>query len=115
MTVADRIKNKRIELDMTQKELSDKIGTKDRSSISKIEAKGDDITMKDIVRIASALGVTPQYLLGWEDDGIPVVVRRMPAKKDHSEAEALYELYKNASPEIQKAVEILLSSSKPHS
>ena len=119
MTVADRIKNKRIELNMTQKELSDKIGTKDRSSISKIESKGNDISMKDIVRIAEALGVTPQYLLGWEDDGVPTVIRKVPVKQFDSaevkEALRLYELYRSALPEVQTVVETLLKLPKQDS
>lgn len=115
MTVADRIKDKRIELNMTQKELSDKIGTKDRSSISKIESRGNDISMKDIIRIAEALGVSPQYLLGWEDDGIPTVIRKYKPKQTEDSANVekaleLYQKYQSAIPEVKAAIEALLKS-----
>ena len=63
MTVADRIRFKREELNLSQEELAKKIGNKDKSTISKIEKSGNDITMKNIQRIADALGVSSQYLL----------------------------------------------------
>ena len=111
MTVADRIRNRRIELNITQKELSVKIGTKDRSSISKIEARGNDISLKDIARIAHALDTTSAYLLGWEDrDGNPT-----DGGVQNNETEmamALYKQYLSADPNIRAAIDTLLKSSQ---
>ena len=70
MTVADRIRLKREELNISQEELAKRIGNKDKSTISKIEKAGNDITMKNIKRIADALGVSTQYLLGWEEESV---------------------------------------------
>ena len=67
MTVADRIRQKREELHLSQEELARKIGNKDKSTISKIEKSGNDISMKNIKRISEALGVSSQYLMGWEE------------------------------------------------
>lgn len=67
MTVADRIKQLRIELGLTQEDLAQRLGLEHKSSISKIEKAGDDITQKNIVKIANALHTTPEYLMGWED------------------------------------------------
>ena len=67
LTVADRIRLRREELGMSQDELAMKIGTKGRSGISRIENSGDDVTMKNVVRIATALSTTPRYLMGYED------------------------------------------------
>lgn len=67
MTVADRIRQRREQLNMSQEELALKIGNKDKSTISKIEKAGDNISMKNIKRIADALGVSSQFLLGWEE------------------------------------------------
>ncbi len=67
MTIADRIKLRREELGMSQDELATKIGTKGRSGISRIENSGDDVTMKNVIRIATALSTTPRYLMGYED------------------------------------------------
>lgn len=68
MTVADRIKERRIELNLSQTQLAKKAGYTDKTSISKIENAGNEISMKKIERIAKALYVTPAYLLGWEDN-----------------------------------------------
>ena len=105
MTVADRIRLKREELNLSQDELAKKIGCKDKSTISKIEKSGNDITMKNIQRIADALGVTSQYLMGWEE-----VDTLMEIEEKDSEAKDLYKRYKNAIPEIQKAVDSLLGN-----
>lgn len=64
-TVADRIRMRREELHMTQADLAEKMGLLDKSSVSKIEKSGNDITLKNIERIAKILKVTPSYLMGW--------------------------------------------------
>ena len=71
MTVAERIRNLRMELGISQAELATKIGNKDKSTISKIESKGNDISLKDISRIADALYTTPSYLMGWDEPTKP--------------------------------------------
>lgn len=61
--IGNRIKNKRIELNMTQEELALKSGYTSRSSVNKIELGLVDIPQSKIASIASALGVSPAYLL----------------------------------------------------
>lgn len=67
MTIGERIKEKRKELNLSQEDLAKKAGYKDKTAISKFEHKGNDITMKQVKRVASALGVSAAYLMGWED------------------------------------------------
>lgn len=110
MTVADRIRLKREELNLSQDELAKRIGNRDKSTISKIEKSGNDITMKNIQRIAKALGVTSQYLMGWEETDTMMEVEESNAK-----ALEFYEKYKNAIPEIQNAVDGLLGVPKQDS
>lgn len=62
-----RIRDKRIELGMTQDELAQKMGYKTRSSIAKIETTRD-MPLKKVAQFAKVLGVTPTYLMGWEDN-----------------------------------------------
>lgn len=69
--ISQRIKNRRIELRMSQQELADKLGYTSRSSITKIEKGTNDIPRTKIIEIASALKTTPSYLMGW-DNGIRV-------------------------------------------
>lgn len=60
-----RIKVRRIELNMTQEELAKKAGYTSRSSINKIELGLVDLPQSKISLIASALSVSPAYLVGW--------------------------------------------------
>ena len=67
MTVADRIKEKRLELNLSQTELAKRAGYTDKTSISKLEHSKDDISIKQISRLADALGTTTANLMGWAD------------------------------------------------
>jgi len=102
MTIADRIRIKREELHMTQDELAARCGYAGKSSISKIEASGDDITLKKIQRVAAALGVSHRYLMGWEGDDDAV------KEPDNSEvtkkAIALYDRVMSLPPDEQDLV-----------
>lgn len=65
MTIGQRIKEKRIELGLSQDELAKKCGYKSRSSINKIEL-ARDLPLRKIEIMAKALGVSPGYLMGWD-------------------------------------------------
>ena len=68
MTVADRVRLRREELGMSQEELAHKMGLKSRSSITRIEKSGDEISLKDVERLSEALDCSPLYLMDWSDD-----------------------------------------------
>ena len=77
MTIADRISSKRIELGYSQEDLAKKCGWTNRSSISQIEGAGDKISLKKIQKVAKALDVSAEYLLGWsETDESSLYLRR---------------------------------------
>jgi repressor LexA len=65
-TMDERIKRLRIAKGLSQEELANKCGFTSRSSISKIEKGLRDIRQGQILAIAKALNVAPQYLM----DGI---------------------------------------------
>ena len=65
--IGDRIRDRRIELGMTQDELAKKLGYKSRASINKIELGQTDITQSRIVEFARALDTTPGWLMGWKE------------------------------------------------
>ena len=71
MTVGNRIRNLREQRGLTQDELAKRMGYTGKSSISKIESSGNDVTLKKISRVATALNTTPSYLMGWTDDASP--------------------------------------------
>lgn len=66
MTIGERIKQRRIELEMSQDELGKKVGYKSRSSIQKIES-ARNLPITKVELMANALECTPAYLMGWEE------------------------------------------------
>lgn len=66
-TIGDRIKARRLELDMSQDELARLVGYKSRSSINKIESDGRLLPQRKIMEIANALNTTPAYIMGWDE------------------------------------------------
>lgn len=121
MTVGERIRNRRIELGLTQEELAIRMGYNGKSSVCAAETKGDNVTTTKVQKFAMALGVSPSYLLGFEEE--EGYINAIPAEniefskpyKDAMLKRALkyYELYTNASPEIQQAVDAILKSAQP--
>lgn len=67
MTIGERIKQKRLELNMSQEELAFKCGYKSRSSINKIEL-ARDLPLRKVELVAKALEVEPSYIMGWEEE-----------------------------------------------
>ncbi len=65
--LAQNIRNRRIELRMSQQELANKLGYRSRSAINKIELGINDLTQPKIIAFAEALQTTPAYLMGWEE------------------------------------------------
>lgn len=122
MTVGERIKLRRLELKLSQSELAKKAGYSDKSAISKLEHSENDITLKQVKRIADALDVSPSFLIGWETSLVDYLVddpTLSPTEKIMIELESLYirnDLYKDLfkaaegnSPEnIQLAIDMLI-------
>lgn len=68
MTVGERIREKRIELGLTQEELAKKLGYTSRTAISNVEKNKEDLTTARVRKFADALGVEPAYLMGWTEE-----------------------------------------------
>ena len=68
MNIGTRIKNRRKELKWSQRELSDKMGYSNHSTITRIEAGKIDIPQSRIVQFANVLGVSVAHLMGWDND-----------------------------------------------
>lgn len=118
LTVGERIKNRRIELGLSQEELAKRAKYAGKPAISKFENAGNDITMKQVYRLATALETTPAYLMGWESSVAPEK-KPEPAEEPNIElmrkALELYNQYANASPDIRNAVELLLTTPRSDS
>ena len=74
MTTGERLKQRRLELGMTQDELASLVGYSHRSSINKIELDLAHISQKKIQALAKALGVTPDYFFYGSEKRDPVIV-----------------------------------------
>ena len=131
MTIGERIKQKRLELGLSQEELAHRMGNKSRASICTVENDKEDLTTTRIRKFAEALNTTPGYLMGWEDDGIPTVVKKVPDKtiridldngisiiydpskeNDVKTAIELYQKFQKTNPDVQSAIELLLKPAK---
>lgn len=67
MTIYERIRFLREQQGMSQGELAEKLGYKSRSAINKIELGLRDISQSKVEAFANALGVSPLYLMGWDE------------------------------------------------
>jgi transcriptional regulator with XRE-family HTH domain len=105
----ERIRDLRMERNMSQDDLAKAMGYRDRSMITKIEGGKVDISQKKIVAFAEVLGTTPRYLM----DGDPVENELEIASE---EQQILFRLARNAKPEaIRAAVAVLKSMEEPDS
>ena len=94
MTMAETIRMLRLQRGMTQEELGDVIGVQ-KSAVRKYESgMVENIPRSSIKKMADFFGVSPSYLMGWEDE--------TPAP-DLSESERVWiELYRKLSPEVRE-------------
>ena len=87
MTIGERIKQRRKELGLSVDELADKLG-KNRATIYRYESNEIEKLPTTVLEpLADALGVSPGFLMGWEDE---------PAEKDP--LDILMKKYDNIKP-----------------
>ena len=97
MSIGERIKNRRIELGWTLRELADRMGYKNHSTVQRVESGKVDIPQSKIEKFSKVLGVPVSYLLGWEEmqksnDIIADIVVRM--RTDEEFFKAVQSIYK---------------------
>ena len=68
MNISERIKQRRKELGLTLQDIGDKIGVA-KATVQRYES-GDiqNVGLDKIANLASVLGVTPGWLVGWENN-----------------------------------------------
>ena len=74
MGVGSKIKQRRIELGLSQDELAKKLGYNSRSTINKIEKGINDISQTKLIAFANALNTTPNDLLDIDNKGIKIPI-----------------------------------------
>lgn len=91
MKIGEKIKQRRMELGWTMRDLSTKMGYSNHSTIARIESGSVDIPQSRIVQFADVLGVSVGYLMNWEEvqknnNAIADIVVRLRTDNDFFEA-----------------------------
>lgn len=117
---AERIRERRIELGLTQDELALMVGYSGKSSINKIEKDTRGMSIDKMKEIAKALHVSPAYIMGWDEDegttfGDDVdkyneQIDLLP--RDRTE-ELIIRIYRTLSPEDKETVTKLIERLAP--
>lgn len=68
MDIGTKIRNSRVDLDLTQKEVADYIGM-NQSNYSKLERNVQEPSLEQLQKLCRLLRIDPRYLLGLEDCG----------------------------------------------
>ncbi len=98
MHIGDRIKQRRMELGWSQRELAKRMGYSDNSTLARIENGKVDVYQGKIEQFANVLDVSIAYLMGWDvdeqkNDLIAEVVLKMRTDDTFmSVVESLYKL-----------------------
>ena len=67
MKIGERIKQRRVELEWSQRDLAEKMGY-NHSTITRIETGKIDISQSRVVQFSEVLGVSIAYLMGWQSE-----------------------------------------------
>lgn len=117
MAIKDILKNRRIELHLTMKEVADKVGVSE-GTISRWESGDIENMRRDkIMALAKALQISPAVIMEWEDPSIvhthgqsesyyvDAETRRLAQElHDDPELSVMLDAYKNLSPRDAKLV-----------
>ena len=114
MEVKDIIRNRRIELDLTMKDVANAVGVSE-GTVSRWES-GEIANMKrdKIVALASILRISPAVIMGWEeakDEGYYENIETAQIAQeihDNTELRALFSAAKDADPQTLKDIHDML-------
>ena len=68
MEIGEKIRNRRMELGWSQRDLAEKMGYTNNSTIAKIEQGKVDVTQSRVIQFSKVLGVSIAYLMDWDDE-----------------------------------------------
>ena len=113
MTIGEKIKARRNELKLSQRDLSEKMNYSNHSTIARIEAGKVDIPQSRIVQFADVLGVSVAYLMGWEEnikkDPVGMAERHIEIIMDEDISD-IFDDFKKLDPPQKKIVKDLVHS-----
>ena len=113
MGIGERIKQRRIELGWSQRELARKMGYGDNSTLARIEKGTVDVYQNKIIQFSQVLGVSIAYLMGWEEEQkkndlqADIILRMRTDTEFMSAVENLYNLEKDKLQSINQMLNTL--------
>jgi len=102
MTIGQRIRERRIELGLSQDELGQRLGGISRAAVCNVEKDKKEMTLDRVRKYAEALYCSPGYLAGW-------------VNRADDRAIQMYESYLEQPKEVQDAIESLLRAPRKKS
>jgi len=113
MSIGQRIKQRRTELGWSQRDLAEKMGYNNNSTVARIENGKVDIPQSRIVKFSEVLGVSIGYLMGWEEeikkDPVGMVERHFEIIMDEDISD-IFDDFKTLDPTQKKLVKDLVHS-----
>ena len=113
MEIGEKIKQRRIELGWSQRELAYKMGYTNNSTLVKIEKGVVDVSQSRIVQFSKVLGVSVAYLMDWEEEQkkndiqADIILRMRTDENFMSAVESLYKLDKDKLQSINNMLHTL--------
>lgn len=108
MTLGEKIKVLRKNKNLTQADLAKMCGYRSLTTINKIELGINQVPISTVEKLATALDVTPAYLMGWEE-----VMEDKRMDSGHRELVALIEqLTDEEVAELSNFVDYIISKRK---
>ena len=104
----NKIKEARQALGISQTELAERLGYKDRSTIAKIEAGVNDVSQKKLAAIAEALGVQPVDLLDFPESYPTGNKKPVPQEEDGLDNRLIAQLKALTPAEAQRVYDFVL-------
>ncbi len=84
MSIGERIRKRRRDLNLTQIKLAERLGLTSKAAISTVENDKESLTTERVSKYADALETTMAYLMGWTDDP------SIPEDERENEPEVVY-------------------------
>lgn len=113
MHIGQKIKERRQELQWSQRDLAAKMGYNNNSTITRIENGKVDVPQSRIVKFSEVLGVSIAYLMGWEEeieqDPVGTAERHFEILMDEDISD-IFEEFKTLDPTQKKLVKDLVHS-----
>lgn len=69
-TIGEKIRMRREQLGLTTRDLAERMGYKNASTISRIESGITDVSQTKVAEFARVMDTTIAYLMGWDDNAI---------------------------------------------